>query len=86
MASTVLELNQKNGGMFIILIISQIVNFKVDGDVLKLRKCYQCGGGGGGGGGGETLVSEVKHLVSDSICNLNISSPQLARILLQGYL
>jgi hypothetical protein len=44
--------------MFLILITSQIVNLKMVGDVLGLRKCYQCGG--------ETLVPVVKHPVSDS--------------------
>jgi len=45
-------------GMFLILVTSQIVNLKMIGDVLGLRKCYQCGG--------ETLVPVVKHSVSDS--------------------
>lgn len=42
--------------MFLILITSQIVNLKMNGYVLELRECYQCGG--------ETLVPMVKHLVS----------------------
>jgi hypothetical protein len=46
--------------MFSIPITSQIVNLKMVGDVLGLRECYQCGHGG------ETLVSVVKHSVSDS--------------------
>ena len=45
--------------MFLILITSQIVNFKMNGDVLRLRKCYQCGG--------ETLDPVVKHSVSDTV-------------------
>ena len=44
--------------MFLIPITSQIVNLKTIGNVLGLRKCYQCGG--------ETLDPVVKHLVSDS--------------------
>ena len=44
--------------MFLILIISQIVNLKTIWDVLGLKKCYQCGG--------ETLDPVVKHSVSDS--------------------
>jgi hypothetical protein len=44
--------------MFLIFVISQIVNWKIIEDVLGLRKCYQCGG--------ETLVPVVKHSVSDS--------------------
>jgi hypothetical protein len=39
--------------MFLILITPQIVNLKMIRDVLKLRKCYQCGG--------ETLIPVVKH-------------------------
>jgi len=34
----------KSGGIFLIPITSQIVNFKMVGDVLGLRKRYQCGG------------------------------------------
>jgi hypothetical protein len=45
--------------MFLILITPQIVNLKMIRDVLKLRKCYQCGG--------ETLVPVVKHSVSNSM-------------------
>ena len=44
--------------MFLILIASQIVNFKMIGDVLVLIKCYQCGG--------KTLGPVVKHSVRDS--------------------
>jgi hypothetical protein len=44
--------------MFLILITSQIVNLKMIGDVLVLKKCYQCGG--------ETLGTVVKHSVRDS--------------------
>ena len=40
------------------LITSQIANLRMIGDVLELRKCYQCGG--------ETLVPVVKHSVSDN--------------------
>jgi hypothetical protein len=39
----------------VILITSQIVNFKMIGDVFILIKCYQCGG--------ETLGPVVKHSV-----------------------
>jgi hypothetical protein len=38
------------------LITPQIVNLKTFGDVLGLRKCYQCSG--------ETLDPVVKHSVS----------------------
>jgi hypothetical protein len=44
---------KKIRGMFWILITSQIVNLKMAGGVLGLRKCYQCGG--------ETLAPVVKH-------------------------
>jgi hypothetical protein len=40
-------------------ITSQIVNLRMINEVLRLRRCYQCGG--------ETLVPVVKHSVSDSI-------------------
>ena len=45
--------------MFLILITSQIVNFKMSEDVLWRRGSYQCGG--------ETLVPMVKHPLRDSI-------------------
>ena len=44
--------------MFLRLVTSQIINLKTIGDVLELRKCYQCGG--------ETLVLAVKYSVSDA--------------------
>jgi hypothetical protein len=50
--------------MLLILITSQIVNLKMVGVVLGLKKCYQCGG--------ETLVPVVKHSVSDG--NMKLSS------------
>jgi hypothetical protein len=37
---------------------SEIANFKMIGDVIELRECYQCGG--------ETLGPVVKHSVRDS--------------------
>jgi hypothetical protein len=48
----------KIGGMFLLLINSQIVNLKMIEEVLGLRECYQCGG--------ETLVPAVKHSVRDT--------------------
>jgi len=52
--------------MFLILIASQIVNFKMSEDVIWRRGSYQCGG--------ETLVPVVKHSVSNSM-----ESSQLGR-------
>jgi hypothetical protein len=46
--------------MFLILMTSQIVNLEMIGNVLVLKKCYQCGG--------ETLGPVVKHSVRDNIC------------------
>jgi len=54
-----LKINQgKIRGMFLLFIISQIVNLKMIRDVLVFIKCYQCGG--------ETLGPVVKHSVRDS--------------------
>jgi translation initiation factor 2 beta subunit (eIF-2beta)/eIF-5 len=44
--------------MFLLLIISQIVDLKMIRERLWFIKCYQCGG--------ETLVPVVKHSVSDT--------------------
>ena len=52
--STGLKNQGKIRGMFLLLISSQIVNLKMIGKVLVLKKCYQCGG--------ETLVSRRKAL------------------------
>jgi hypothetical protein len=41
-----------------IMTTSEIANFKMIGDVIELRECYQCGG--------ETLGPVVKHSVRDS--------------------
>jgi hypothetical protein len=45
--------------MFLIPIISQIINLKTAGDVLGLRECYQYGG--------EAALPMVKLSVSDFV-------------------
>ena len=56
---------EKNTGMILMLIVSQIINLKITTGVSGLTMSYQRGG--------ETLVPVVKHCVSDSTVEIPLT-------------